>query len=308
MNVLLTLNKNVPRSSVVQYGDNKRRYSNSQEIISLAIDKFKKNGKGITYDDLLSSGLSQHKNQGQRTLKHYLQKGILFTLSDSRPQRYYPTSIKSEIMEKKNAPTNPTGVTYFSQPLDFILPLLPCAPLNIHNVHLKLKITPECYNELKLPQIPRNNGKRHSEIIGNAHITYTFYPAGTVNVEVQCSSNPFKLEYEADRSRLLTFFGQVRDRLVTFLMDKHERIVPDILEWNITECDINKDIKVADCLHFGSPKIQLKHLDHLFRIYIKSMGKDTVCRVEESLHPKNTRVVEAINDIFYSHSKKGVID
>jgi hypothetical protein len=299
MNVPLTLNKNVPLSLVVQYSDSKRRYSNSQEIINLAIDKFKKNGKGIKYGDLLSSGLVQHKKQGQRTLKYFLQKGILFTIRDSRPQAYYAASLKSEVMQKMNARINPTGVTYFSQPLeDYILPLLPSAPLHVHNIHFKLKITPECYSELRLPAGPQNNGKRHSEIIGNAHITYTLYPAGIVNVEVQCSNYPFKLQDESDRSRVLTFFGQVRDRLVVFLMDRHERIVPGIMEWNITECDINKDIKVSDWLHFSALKIQVKHLDHLFRIYIKSMGEDTVCRVEESLHPKNKRVIETINDIF----------
>jgi hypothetical protein len=49
---------------------------------------------------------------------------------------------------------------------------------------------------------------------------------------------------------------------------------------------INKDIKVSNLFQLKGPKVQVKHLDHLFRIYIKSMGKETVYRVEESLHPK----------------------
>jgi hypothetical protein len=81
------------------------------------------------------------------------------------------------------------------------------------------------------------------------------------------------------------------------LHDKHERIVPDVLEWELTECDINKDIKVTDLLHFSDVKVQVKHLDHLFRIYIKSLDKDTVCRVEENKQPKK-RAVEFINDVF----------
>ena len=60
-----------------------------------------------------------------------------------------------------------------------------------------------------------------------------------------------------------------------------ERIVPDIMDWQITECDINKYIKLSHLLHLSAIKVQVKHLDHLFRIYIKSMGKETVCRVEE---------------------------
>jgi len=99
-----------------------------------------------------------------------------------------------------------------------------------------------------------------------------------------------------DRSRILVFFGQLRDRLIAFLNDPHERMVPDIMEWYLTECDINKDIKVSDSLHYTGVKIQVKHFDHLFRIYVKSMGRNTVCRVEEEMHP-NRPVIEAVNDI-----------
>jgi hypothetical protein len=69
------------------------------------------------------------------------------------------------------------------------------------------------------------------------------------------------------------------------------------MEWILTEADINKDIKVSDLLHFSTIKIQVKHLDHLFRIYVKSMGKGTVCRVEESKCSKKP-VIEFINGIF----------
>jgi hypothetical protein len=84
--------------------------------------------------------------------------------------------------------------------------------------------------------------------------------------------------------------------LINLLFDKHQRIVPDGLEWELTECDINKDIKVTDLLHFSSIKLQVKHLDHLFRIYIKALGKDTVCRIEENKRP-HKRAVEFINDV-----------
>jgi hypothetical protein len=68
--------------------------------------------------------------------------------------------------------------------------------------------------------------------------------------------------------------------------------------WHITECDINKDIKVSDFFHFSATKIQFRHLNHLFIIYIKSMGKDTVCRVEERKHLAKKPAPEFINDIF----------
>ena len=74
------------------------------------------------------------------------------------------------------------------------------------------------------------------------------------------------------------------------------------MEWYLTECDINRDIKVSDSLHYTGIKIQVKHFDHLFRIYIKSMGKDTVCRVEEEKHADKT-AIEAINEIFNPYER-----
>lgn len=85
--------------------------------------------------------------------------------------------------------------------------------------------------------------------------------------------------------------------LIIFLADRHERIVPDIMEWELTQCDINKD-KVSDWFQFTGLKIQVKHLDHLFRVYMKSMGNDNLCRVEETKHPEKKKpVIEAINEI-----------
>ena len=117
-------------------------------------------------------------------------------------------------------------------------------------------------------------------------------------VFTESSNNPHRLEDESDCSRLLAYFGQIRDRLIIFLNDRHEKIVPEIMQWRLTQCDINKDIKVRDWLQYSGLRIQVRHLDHLFRIYIKSMGPNTVCRVEESCNSVNKPVIEAINDIF----------
>jgi predicted component of viral defense system (DUF524 family) len=62
--------------------------------------------------------------------------------------------------------------------------------------------------------------------------------------------------------------------------------------------DINKDIKVSDLFHFWVIKIQAKHLDHLFRINIKSTGKDIACRIDEIKRLTQTSAIEAKNQIF----------
>ena len=65
-------------------------------------------------------------------------------------------------------------------------------------------------------------------------------------VYIESSNNPFKLENYADLSHLIAFLGQARDRLVVFLQDRHERIVPEIMWWELKQCDINRDVKVSD--------------------------------------------------------------
>lgn len=177
-----------------------------------------------------------------------------------------------------------------------VLPLLPTTPSYIHNIHLKLIIVPQCYIELSLSTISGNKGKKSTEVIGTSKVDYTFYPNGTVNVEVRCSNHPFRLQTEEDRSHLLMFFGQLRQVLVSILMDRHERIVPNVFEWELTECDINKDVMVSDWFHYTGLKIQVKHIDHLFCLYIKPMGNDTVYRVEERKYPHKPPL-DFINDV-----------
>lgn len=116
-------------------------------------------------------------------------------------------------------------------------------------------------------------------------------------VYVECCNFPFKLENMNDYLTLIAFLGQVKDRLVTFLMDKYERMVPDIMEWYLIQCDINKDIPVDHQLNLTSIKAQIKHWNYIFRIYIKTQGKDTICRVETSMTPKKP-IVAFIEELF----------
>ena len=227
-------------------------------------------------------------------LKYHLRKGTLFTLGALKPQQYYATAIKSDIIEnlQKSTQADPTGVASSKSPHiskhslsncmepiilqtleSYVLPLLPKAPLFIHNMHFKTKVSTECYAELNLPIHKGNGGKYYTDIIANTSVNYVFYSSGIVNVDTSCSKNPYKLQTEEDRSRIHAFFGQIRDRLIILLNDKHERLVLDIMDWQLTECDINKDIHVSDMLHFSAIKVQVRHLDHLFSVYIKSMGR-----------------------------------
>jgi hypothetical protein len=187
--------------------------------------------------------------------------------------------------------------------LGYVLPMLPSSSFYIHNFHFHLNISSGIYKQIGIEKIGnKNNGKQYSTMIGKARVTYTFYPKGTVNVEVKCSDNPFRVETTNDYNNLLLFFNSLRETLSQYLRDTQTvmtAIISVIEDWYLTEYDINKDIKLDDhSLHIAVVKIQIKYHLHLFRIYIKSIGKSKFCRIEENRKQNNKNPIETINEIF----------
>jgi hypothetical protein len=172
----------------------------------------------------------------------------------------------------------------------YVLPLLPTVPLQIHNIHLKCEDSKSCYQLLQLPSYDRNIGKHQELDINNIPVSYVFYPNGTIDIYTKNSEKPFRLQTEEDRVSLIAFIRRIKDKLPSPVA------VPDIDQWEFTECDVNRDVRVNDQLHISCLKVQVKHIDHLFRVYIKKIGNDTFCRVEETKSLKMT-VIEAINHI-----------
>ena len=179
--------------------------------------------------------------------------------------------------------------------LDTLL-LLDHSPLYIHKLQLQVSLEPRYYADIQTDCCKYNMAKQHQERIGTAVVKYLVYPNGKVMVFVACSNNPFKLEDEADESILYSFLGQVRDRLLCLVIDPHERIVPPIIKWVLTGCDINKDITVTDMLQLSAINIQLKDANRVFRLYIKSLGNKAVYRVEESVKMRSS-IIDVLNKI-----------
>jgi hypothetical protein len=73
------------------------------------------------------------------------------------------------------------------------------------------------------------------------------------------------------------------------MTDPHERIVPLIMKWILTGCDINKDVIVTDMLQLTAINIQLKDADRVFRLYIKALGDKEIYRVEGSVKMRCSR-------------------
>lgn len=66
--------------------------------------------------------------------------------------------------------------------------------------------------------------------------------------------------------------------------DPHEREVPQVNEWVLQLCDLNKDVEITDKCQIVIPDLQLRYAGKVFRIYVKSSSDRAVARVEESLN------------------------
>jgi hypothetical protein len=290
-------------------------------IEDLAIEKYRSGGKGITFNDV-QRRFSLRKAKVQRSLKHFHRNKTLFTardldcrgisLQNTNPQHYFPSSIKADIIEdlkrrSANVPVQPTGSNLIGSDLTVsnlsnhdnalsnaigyqkaksfldVLIHLPFPHKHIHKLQLILSIDREYYQKLSNKAAPINRAKRHEEIIGRRHVTYTFSPNGRVEIAVRSSDTPFKLEDDDDLVILFSFFGQVRDRLIYLVSDIREREVPQITEWILKECDLNKDVEIDEKCQMYLPDIQLKYANQVFRMYIKSLHDRSVYRVEKSL-------------------------
>jgi hypothetical protein len=222
----------------------------------------------------MSATIASSKKQAQETLKYLMEKRVLFTLKDQRPQRYYPACMKAKVIDsiakRENALMKPTGVNPSPSPiqnllrqqssqsfLDILLSL-PNKPLYIHKLQLQTSIARETYNDIDGKIVSGNRAKQHDERIGNSLVTYLIYPNGKVIVSIACSNRPFKIDSDTDEMNLFSYFGQVRDRLIYILSNSSESMVPLVTDWFLMQCDINKDIEVAS---FFPPKDILQALN-----------------------------------------------
>jgi hypothetical protein len=124
-NVLPQKDESVPVTELVQVGCC-RKLITKKMVESLAIEKYRANGKGITIEDITTKS-SVRKSKAQRSLKYFHSRGVPFTAQDlmqqgidllqnKNPQEYFATCMKAEILEnleKKKC----TRSTHRAQPL-----------------------------------------------------------------------------------------------------------------------------------------------------------------------------------------------
>ncbi len=290
---------------------------------------YRANGKGITIEDITDK-CGVKKSKAQRSLKYFHSKGVLFTannliregihlLQNKNPQEYFAACMKAEMVEslkkRKSVPVQPSGINLpkgSTYPLfhtiehqkahTFLeaLVALAHAPTYIHKILLMFHLNPEFYNELKQKEEPINRAKPYEENIGGRHVTYRLSPNGTVEVYIATTNIPFRIERDEDISALFAFLGQVRDRLLYHISDIRERHVPNLLNWILKQCDLNKDVEIDDIAQLTFPDIQLISADRVFRLYVKIIKDIAYCRGEESL-TLNQLLPEALDNIRHPH-------
>jgi hypothetical protein len=290
-------------------------------VLNFAIEKYGKSHLGIDFTDLEEFGFKKSKAQSilkRMCYESYDKNGgkhppLLFrSPKRSSPQKFYPASLKADVtedMKKRKVLLDPTEVTSslitpFSKsrhPLSSVIEsgkansflealiLIPYQPAYIHNIHLQVDID---RNEFELigKQEVRSRYTDHSERIGRVkgvpNANFMLYPKGKIMVYVKCSENPFKLETENDVSYFFSFLGQVRDRMVIWLSDLRETVVPSIMDWHLLQCDINRDVELTSMAQITLPNIQMRYLDRVFRLYVKSRHEKAIYRTEEFLNIK----------------------
>ncbi len=300
--------ENRPTKQLVQCYSQGKWISN-KELEELAIEKYKINGKGITFEDIIEK-FHCKKRKAQLRLKNacieHVKDGrkssVLFRLDNERtiPQQFFPSCLKATIIKnKRNRLIDPTGPNYnnkASYPLysdiensivqSFLLQLylLPGQPLNMHNIHMRTVIDKSHYEEIDIqPWSKENKSKIQRELIGSRQVIYKFNKNGSIEIEIGCSKNPFPIETAYDVLNIFVFLGQVKERLAIILSDPRERIVPQIDNWILKYCDFNKDIELDDKSigQLIDLNLQVKYAGEAFRLYVKNLEDRFVLRGEK---------------------------
>jgi hypothetical protein len=269
--------------------------------------------RGITFHEIMIA-FKTEKTNAQRRIKYFHQSKVLFTAQDlidqgielpptfknHIPQKYYATSMKADIIEKikkeyTNVLVDTTGVNKNYHPLfnsleqhradGFlgVLKALPFAPLYMHKINLLLLIGKDRYDELlKFRHETPGKTIKILERMGKAYVNFIFHPNGSVQVFVECSKHPLRIQTDNDVDMFYSIMGRIKEKLAEQVSDYNEWIIPPINSWILKQCDINNDIPITDKAQMSLPDIQIKTVGRVFRMYVKSLGDDAIYRVEES--------------------------
>ncbi len=319
-NVPKVSRKNVPNQQLghIRHGQKNVKLNDVKKFVEERFDRWK---EGTNFEKIKIK-FDTDKSRAQRILKRGTQKGLFFTPLRKNPQQYFPESRHFEVIEyiykENNVPKGTTGTRHLKNPLSSCLEYqkannfldimvnLPFRPLEMHKIQVELSLDKECYELIKTCPWKGNLGREVSEVIDNIEVKYDYYKNGNVIIHLASSNRPFRLETEEALAILFSFLGQVRDRLEYHISDPRGRIVPNITQWILKQCDFNKDVPITDKAQITLPDIQLSTAFQTFRLYVNNLGGKAYDRCEASLNinqPLVTYLNSTINPFVEIFSK-----
>ena len=300
----------------------KRHYTKQEFIENLCKLHYKHEVRGITFNDLTKIQ-KYTKEKAQRTLKHFREAKILFTakdlrkeqiilpeLRDTNPQQYYLESMKPIIIEEHKKKLRTCSDTF--DPLTEekknnifleILQRLDYSPLFIHKIQLKTSFDKSEYEWIK-----KTIGEDDYTYLGEYGLKriVEFYPYsnGTLMANVKCSKYPIRIDNENDVNDLYILLGEIQGYLNRRLIILLNSVIPPILDWQLLNCDFNKDIEIDSKCQVTLPAhIQMKEAGKVFRLYVKPINDRVFYRIEESASPRMT-LRDALQNISKQSIKK----
>lgn len=162
----------------------RRKIIRSYDVEKLALKSFDSSGTGITVSHI-QAAFGINKEHARRIVKRLRTGGKIFAPENHKPQRYYPTIRRPQVVEhldnKRRLLVEATGTHYTSSQYalynaienqkanNFLdsLCLLPLCPRFIHNFHMATKYGKQYYQDIETFPRNRTKGKLVRERIGH---------------------------------------------------------------------------------------------------------------------------------------------
>lgn len=297
-NVINPSRKNVP-INLLGHLQPQRKYIPCDLVTKYAEDTFDRYHAPITVEDVrlkfnISTAHARRILKRLRT-KTGIEKGLLFTPQNLKPQEYYPESMHAVVIErfrKRNVPLDTTGTAtdfdknYASRKrLDISLHsitekrkadslleallLTRTSPRRMHNFHLQYPIDRQYYHDIDAHIQHHTKAKKIEHRIDGNLVSYLYYRNGIVTATIACTKTPFRIETVEDEYAIHSYLGQIRAKSLDHLSDSRGVIVPPLNKWLLRECDVNIDIEITDTMQLSFPTIQIYPNVYVMQIHQK---------------------------------------
>lgn len=274
--------------------------------------------KGYTNQDLVDFGLSSNLGSAKMMSTRAKEAGIVQTLRLQRPQKYYHKDSIEDVKAAQFVTIQgiPIPKTTHSNIIDLsvadelichslesqVLPYIRRENAGIHRLHFHVTLRVAggdgVYPLLVGYSKMTGKGAKVYELpICGYRVEFHFNPNNTVMVYTESSKNPLLLASQQDKEEIAFWMGEIRQSLKSILSSHRSDIVPPVSEWVVTGVDLSVDPMAPSSLHFSNNKVKVKHLNHVFQSYVKSLGSKTVTRLEMEDSP-NKPAIEWLEERF----------